>query len=540
MTTAVELLKQGRRDELWNKYCGFFDLSLEEFMAIQERLLKEQLRLLAACELGRIIVGGEVPLSKEEFRRVAPITTYKDYVPYLPSQNEDILPAKPYCWMRTSGRSGEYRGKWVPTTERFYSQTGKYLLATVMLASAREKGDVTLEPDDVFLYAVAPPPYISGTAIRAISEEFPFRFVPPIPEAEEMGFQERMEQGFLRSIETGISYFVGIASVLLRMGEAFAQGSGQMSFSPRLLRPMTIYRLGKALLASKVRGRPMLPKDLWKPKGLVASGMDVQVYKRRIEALWGCNPLEAYACTEFGTIAIQCWGAKSAGMTLAPDSAFWEFMPEAEYYAWREDPSYRPQTLLLNEVTPGRYVLLGTSLSGGAFIRYVIGDLIRIIALRDEGLGIDLPQMVMESRADEVIDMGSLVLLTERDMWHAWGTLDLPMMNWTARKEYVPPDHSPFVHMYVEGDDFEPEGLAMAFHKALTECSEDYATFRAIMETNPIRVSKLEPGTFQRYMEEKQAEGADLAHLKPPRMQPSEQIVHRLLAISAELAKESR
>lgn len=535
MVTAVELLKQGGRDEFWKRYCGFFDLSLEEFMAIQKSLLEEQLQLLGACELGRAIMGGEVPRSVEAFRRVAPITTYKDYVPYLSPKDESILPAKPYCWMRTSGRSDEYRGKWVPCTRQFYSQTGKYLLATVMLASAREKGDITLEPGDVFLYAVAPPPYISGTSIRAISEEFPFRFVPPIPEAEKMEFQERMEQGFLRSIETGISYFVGIASVLLRMGEAFSQRSGQMSLSPRLLRPKVIYRLGKALLTCKLQGRAMQPRDVWRPKGLVASGMDVQVYKKRIEALWGCMPLEAYACTEFGTIALQSWGAKSKGMTLAPDSAFWEFMPEAEYYAWQEDPSYRPQTLLLNEVTPGRYVLLGTSLAGGAFVRYVIGDLVRVIALRDEELGIDLPQIVMESRVDDIIDIGGLVLLTERDVWKAWGELDLPMMNWTVRKEYAPQDNAPFIHMYVEGEDFEPDELAQALHDSLMASCEDYATFHAIMETNPIRVSRLVPGTFQRYLEEKQAEGADLAHLKPPRMQPSQQIVNKILDIDAGL-----
>ena len=95
MTTAVELLKQGRRDEFWQRYCGFLDLGIEEFMAIQERLLLEQLQLLADCELGRKLFGGEVPLTVSEFRRVAPITVYQDYVPYLTEQREDMLPVKP-------------------------------------------------------------------------------------------------------------------------------------------------------------------------------------------------------------------------------------------------------------------------------------------------------------------------------------------------------------------------------------------------------------------------------------------------------------
>jgi hypothetical protein len=537
MVTAVEMLRQGRMDELWKKYCGFFDLTIEEFMKIQERLLAEQLQLLAASELGWNILGGEVPLSPDEFRRVAPVTTYKDYLPYLPPKRGDALPAEPIHWMRTSGRSGEYPAKWVPCSRRFYAQVGHYLIATLILASAREKGDIRLQEGDTFLYAVAPPPYLSGTTIRAASDEFPLQFIPSIPEAEAMEFQDRMTQGFLRSVGPGIDYFVGLASVLLRMGEALSEGSGNLSLSPGLLRPTALYRIGKALLMNKLHGRKMLPQDLWNPKGIVASGMDVQVYRQRIESYWGRLPLEAYACTEFGTCALQAWAATSEGLTFAPDSAFWEFMPEDEYQAWRRDPSYQPKTLLLDEVQPGRYILLATSLAGGAFVRYFIGDLIRIIALSDDEVGIRLPQMVMESRADDVIDMGSLVYITERGMWQAIGGLGLPTIDWAARKEYGEPNSEPFVHVYIEADhlDLDNDKVATALHNGLMDSIDDYATYYKIMETNPIRITRLAPGTFQKYLEEKQAEGADLGHLKPPRVAPSEQIIDRLSNISAEL-----
>ena len=125
MTTAVELLRQGRRDEFWQRYCGFLDLGIEEFMAIQERLLLEQLQLLADCELGRKLFGGEVPLTVSEFRRVAPITTYQDYVPYLTEQREDMLPVKPVAWARTSGSTGEYAAKWCPVTPHYHSKFTK-------------------------------------------------------------------------------------------------------------------------------------------------------------------------------------------------------------------------------------------------------------------------------------------------------------------------------------------------------------------------------------------------------------------------------
>jgi len=39
MTTAVELLRQGRRDEFWQGYRACFVLTVAEFSAIRKRLL---------------------------------------------------------------------------------------------------------------------------------------------------------------------------------------------------------------------------------------------------------------------------------------------------------------------------------------------------------------------------------------------------------------------------------------------------------------------------------------------------------------------
>jgi hypothetical protein len=537
MTTAVELLRQGRRAEFWQRHCGFFDLSTEEFMAIQERLLVEQLHLLAGSELGRKIIGSKFPLTMDEFRRVAPITLYKDYAPYLLEQREDVLPVKPVCWVRTSGSSGtgEIHGKWIPATPMYYSQISKVLVTSLTLASAKHKGDIVLEEGDTVLYTAAPPPYLTGTMMRAQSQEFPFTSVPPIAEAEKMGFQERIQEGFMRSIGSGMDFFMGLASVLVRIGESLASGSGQLSFSPRLLQPMTAYRVGKAVLSSRLNNRPVLPRDIWHPKGVAASGMDVQVYRQRIKELWGRDPSEVYACTEFGPIAFQAWGERKPSLTCVPDTGFWEFMPIAEYRAWRQDASVKPKTLLLNEVLPGEYVLVATSFGGGAFIRYVIGDLIRVVALSDDQHGINLPQIVVESRVDDVINLGSMVLLTERTIWQAISVMNLGTVNWIARKQYNEDHGGPTLHVYIEGAQKDASQVETELDEALIETHEEYASFHAIMGVNPIKVSVLAPGSFEKYMEAKQAEGADPGQLKPPRMQPPAQSIDRLLAISAKL-----
>ena len=41
MTDLNTMLEQGRQKEIWTKYLGFLDLSIDEFMEIQERHLLE-------------------------------------------------------------------------------------------------------------------------------------------------------------------------------------------------------------------------------------------------------------------------------------------------------------------------------------------------------------------------------------------------------------------------------------------------------------------------------------------------------------------
>ena len=94
MPKTIELLKEDNYEELWQKCCGFIDLTMDEFMTIQKRLLLEQLELLKRCELGRYIMNGANPYTVEEFQEQVPMTTYADYCPYLLEQREDILPAK--------------------------------------------------------------------------------------------------------------------------------------------------------------------------------------------------------------------------------------------------------------------------------------------------------------------------------------------------------------------------------------------------------------------------------------------------------------
>jgi len=212
-------------------YCGHYDLSMAEYMEIQERLLLEQFAIWKDSEIGRHFFGNKPPKTVKEFRERVPLTTYDDYVDLLLDQDETKLPKGHYRWARTSGRSGKFKCKWIPLTDRMYERHGVVAISAMILSSCEYKGDVKLKPDDILLLATAPLPYSSGYVSHATADLLDARFIPSLEEGEKMEFAERIAAGFKLGMETGIDYFYGLASVLAKMGERFEQGAGSSGSS---------------------------------------------------------------------------------------------------------------------------------------------------------------------------------------------------------------------------------------------------------------------------------------------------------------------
>jgi len=541
MDTAGELLKQGRHEELWQRCCGFIDLSLEDFMKIQKRLLLEQLELLKRCELGRYIMNGADPYTVEEFREQVPMTTYADYCPALLEQREDILPTKPILWIQTSGRSGEYPHKWVPISHRFWQEAGQNFSAIAIFAACKEREHIPFKNGIKLLHAMAQAPYLTGTVAYKLEEELGFEFLPSLRESEEMSFEERVDKGFKLALSEGMTGFFGLAGVLVAIGEKFRQGSGSMGFSQLLSQPKMLFRLAKGSIKSKLARRPMLPKDLWSLKIISSMGTDCTIYKERIKELWGRTPLEVYGNSETTVMATQTWDCD--GMVFFPNLNFIEFIPEKEHFKWQLDHSYQPKTVLLDEVKAGEnYELVITNFHGGAMVRYKVGDMIKITALRNEKLNIDIPQMVFERRADDLIDLG-FMRLTERVIWQAIENTKIPYRDWTARKEV---GETPKLHLYLELDDnyiASEKDVAAAVYEQIKKLDDglyiyrDLASLERLIGFKPIEVTLLPVGTFANYKDQRQAEGAELAHLKPPHINPPDKALS-LLRVKAETEPE--
>ncbi len=531
MITAKQLLKQGRRNDVWKKYCGFYDLDISEFMQIQKDLLLEQIQLLSKCELGRILLKQQVPQSVETFQKYVPLTVYEDYEPYLSEKREDILPSKPVTWARTSGRSSSETFKWAPIPKSIYTQFGEAVVASLIVASCSHKGDVKLEPGDILLMMSAPPPYVSGIGTRSANEQMDVRFIPSLDKGEKMEFADRISEGFNLAMKMGLDYFYGLSSLLAAMGERFESGSSGASLSLQMMHPAIIFRLLRAVIRAKINKRSITPSDIWNVKGIVTGGADTDIFRDKIEHYWGKMPLEAYGTTEGGALAMQAWNYK--GMTLVHNTNFYEFIPHDEHVKTKQDPNYVPKTVLLNEVTTGIYELVLTNLRGGIFTRYRIGDLIEVISLRDDEIGIDLPQIRFHARADDIIDLGGFARFTEKQVWSVIQGTNIKYQDWCIRKEGLE-NNEPILHVYIEPkptNQLSNEQITIKLSAAFREINQEYVDLEDMLGSYRLHVTQLREGAFARYIEYQQDMGADMAHIKPSHMQPSDDVIAKLLEI---------
>ncbi len=524
MTTIADLLKQGRTEEAWQRCCGFIDLSLPDFMRIQSRLLEEQLELMKRSELGKFLMNGAAATTVADFRDRLPLTTYDDYAPYLIEKREDALPMKPALWQYTSGKSGSYPFRWAPVTSGQIKEMETLILAMFFFASCRQRGDIAIDVNDRVLYGIAPPPYATGTMVYAFPYEL-FRFLPPVEEAEKESFEQRMQRGFNLAMSDGLDVCFAMSSVADAIANRFQRKGSSTRIASLLRRPKALVRLLRGLVRARMAGRSMLPRDLWSLKGLITFGIDSSVYRKRNAEMWGREPLEFHASTEANLIAMQTWD--HAGMTFVPYLNFFEFIPEEESLKSRNDPSYQPKTLLLDEVTTGRYELVITNLHGGPFLRYRLGHLIEITALRNEALDIDIPQMVFLARVDDQLDIAGFTRLSEKTLWQAIVNTGLDCPGWVVRKET---DDEPVLHVYIESaGDADSEKVAAAIHAELCRLDAPYAEMESFTGLRPIKVTLVPDGAFAGYETMQRALGSDLTQLKPPHINPSDDVVDFLM-----------
>jgi len=516
-------------NELWRRYCGFLDLSVDEFIEMQNQLLMDEIDRVADSTLGKKIMDNQKPKSVEEFRQIVPLTNYEDYEPYLSEQREDALAVKPYLWCHSSGKGGRF--KWIPHCQEFIEKEIKACLASFMLAAASQRGEVNISPGFRFLSVVAPVPYPSGCLYQTFPKYFSINLIPDPEAVKDLDFPERFKKGFQLALRDGVDGIGALGSVLVRMGEAISGKGKSSGFSLSMLHPKILNRLLRAWLRSKREKRAMQPTDIWPTKVIMAGGMDTVIYREEIASLWGNKPYELYGCAEVFFLATHSW--KKNGMVFLPDTAFLEFIPHEDRTEVQDSKDHQLTTVLLDGLKEGNlYEVVVTHFYGGPLLRYRMRDLVKVVALRDDG--INLPHIEFQRRVDEVINIGGLAQLDERTIMLAVNKSGIKYVDWVACKDFE--DSRSLLRIYLELQEVKDIGeMETMIHRQLKKIDTDYTDVESYLELQPVRITLLSSGTFDRYIQEKRKEGADLAHLKPPHINPPEAIIQHLLKLSEEV-----
>ncbi len=515
---------------LWERYCGFLDLDLGSFMDIQEQLLMEQVSLLAKSPLGQQLLHGKPPTNLRQFRSRVPLTCSSAYSSIFEAKDDSALPEAPVVWAHTSDDGGEIRQ--VPYTQRAFERLIDHTVACAVLAAASQRGDYALPKQPRTLFHIPPQPYLTALVAQGLFDRGLFSPIIPLDKGAKLGFVEKIRFGFEEALRTGVDVIGSKSSILVRMGEGFAEASGQRKGLPsNAWRPDVALRLVRAAIRSKLEHRKVLPKDLWPTKAILCWGADTDLYRERIAQYWGHEPFEFFASTEMGIIAMQGW--RKAAMTFVPDTAFLEFIPEDQWRQSRRDPSFVPQTLLINELQPGHtYELVITSLHGMPFVRYRVGYLVQVAAVEDQEAGIRLPQVRLVDRCDSIIDVAGFTRLGERSIIRALEEAGVRHNGWFIQKDREADQSA--LHLFIEvKDEFGAEEVAQAVHEGLMKADPAYHDLNIMLGPHPIKVTLLPRGAFQHYSEEMLRKGASLSELRPQRVNPPDFQINELQNISS-------
>lgn len=527
MSLSEQLQKQ-QYQEIWNQYCGFLDLNMEEYMNIQKRLMEEQISLWSSSTIGKTILKGKTPGNIEEFREMVPLTDYEDYADILLRKDGDSLPGNPVIWIQTTWEGGKHPIKVAPYTRSMLDTFRNNVVACLLLATSQEKGKFSYEEGDKMLYGLAPLPYATGLLPLLLGEETDIRFLPEVKEAVNMSFSQRNKLGFKLALQKDVELFFGLGSVAYAVSQSLASSGAGSKDLASLLKcdPHMLYRMAKAKRLSKKENHPIRPKDLFGLKGFMVAGTDNRCYKDELEELWGIRPMEIFAGTEPSLIGTESWTRK--GMYFFPDSCFYEFITEADMEKNEEDPSFVPHTLLMDEVVPGEiYELVLTVLKGGAFARYRCGDMYRCVGLSNREDETRIPRFEYIDRVPSIIDIAGFTRISENGITSAIRLSGLPVYNWAAAKEFNE-NNRPFLHMYVEVEKgalaeraVSSEILKEILSTYFKYIDQDYRDLKKILGMDPLVVTILKCGSFGAYSEKY---GKTLRHMNPSRRELAELI----------------
>ncbi len=490
--------------EIWETYCGFLNYTMEEFMNVQTRLMEEQIDLWSKSPVGKSILRGKNPKTIDDFRKMVPITTYDDYADVLLAKRKDSAPLNPVVWLQTTWEGGKHPMKVAPYSRSMLDTYRKNVMACFILAASTKKGDFDIDFEDKMLYGLAPLPFATGLLPLLIKEEINLKFLPEPEETKTLTFSEKNKLGFKLAMRQDVEFFFGLGSVVYAVSQSLiesSKGSGGSLLGYPVRRLLQLY---KAKRTSKKEKRPIYPKDLFNLKGFMVAGTDNRYYKDDLEKLWGIRPMEIFAGTEPSLIGTETWCRN--GLYFFPNAAFYEFIKEEDYMRLLDEPTFQPNTYLIDEVVPGtKYEIVVTVFKGSAFARYRVGDIYECVGLSSVADETVIPRFRYIDRTLDIIDIGGFTRISKFSIEQAMAHSKVKVVNWIARKQ-ITDTNRPYMKVYAEFDQKylidNPMSTTVLKELLITYfkyIDQDYKDLKKILGMEPVDIELLPKDSFKKY-----------------------------------------
>ncbi len=493
-----EILKNKSNKEIWDNYCHFLDIDLDEYMNIQFSLLANQLKEWDSSKLSFEVLGDHESLNVNNYRDIVPLTDYNDYADILLNKKEDYLSATPEIWIQTTWEGGIKPIKLAPYTKEMLEVFMDNIVCALLMTTSKKKYDVKIDNYEKVLYGLAPLPFLTGIFPYLVEKNSNISFLPPVNDAINLSFKERNKLGFKLAMKDDVDLFFGLGSVCYAVSSILDKTLSEKGKTKRKLdmKPYMLFRIIKAKLKKKILKKEILPKDLFKMKGFIVAGTDNEYYKDDLERLWGIRPLELFAGTEVSFIGTETYSRN--GMYFFPNAGFYEFIKIEDTIKNRFNSNYNPKTYLMNEVEEGEtYELVISNFQGGAFMRYRVGDVYKCVGKQDEKENVKIPRFKYVDRIPWIIDIAGFTRFNEDEIISVLKDCKIEYREFVALKDFNE-NNKPFLHLFIEGTD--DLNIEKRVYDSFNKLDEDFAGLQKILGFNPLQVTLLKDDILSRYI----------------------------------------
>ncbi|MBO3753322.1 MAG: GH3 auxin-responsive promoter family protein [Candidatus Brockarchaeota archaeon] len=520
--------------DLWREYCSFYEKPFERQMEINETLLKEHLAKWGRTAQARILCPNGFQTIND-----IPLTSYGDYPvllefkkrieslektsPRLPGElywdyYERIgrIAAKPFSEYiigdfsfvaRSTGTVAE--PKWVFHSSLFWENFKRDVVATTLLACSNDWGSTRFQLGDKGLNFTPSAPFLSGWGRKATQGVVVD--VPPVEMMDEISDARRRFFIALQYLEKGhkVNLAGALAPNVYLMCEYFSNPEDlYREYYNSVNSASTKLYLAQKIVSSKLSNRSRNIRDYLDLKGLMIGGVDTALYVDYFRVKLGIEPFCIYGVTELG---LPMFGSPDRKNQLIPNlrSCHFEFLND------------KHELIGLKDIKVGETYKVVLTAFGGLFARYMPGDMVRVMGLRDDGM----PIFFFWGRENAVIKIGRHPLITEAVATQVMVRAGLSLSDkWAFTKSFEGREKLLVLMENTWG--LSEEEAAKRIFEALYSLVNNFRQYvKEYGIKNPtelIKVEYLKKGAFIRYSMKRARQGFPLGQIKPPKIIPSE------------------